>query len=73
MTSSPKWIQFERELQALINSHSLENLCGDTPDWILADHCVASLKVFANTTDRRSKWYGKAEDDPLVPNSWRAA
>ena len=62
-----KWDNFERELTALINAHSLENECGHTPDFVLADYCTQSLKGFAQTVARRSRWYQSAENDPLIP------
>ena len=40
--------EFKRQLSDLINRHSLENLC-DTPDYLLAQYMVASLKELALT------------------------
>jgi hypothetical protein len=50
--------EFERELTALINRHSLEGE-SDTPDFILAKYLVFCLKVFNETTKLREQWYGR--------------
>lgn len=50
--------EFEKELTALINKHSLEGE-SDTPDFILAKFLKNSLKAFNEATRRRSDWYGK--------------
>lgn len=55
---------FRRELMSLINRHSKEN-GSDTPDFILADHLLASLAAFDHTTKLREAWYGRSLE--LVP------
>lgn len=49
---------FNKELQHLINKHSLEN-GSNTPDFILADYLCACLEQFEDTMHKRNKWYGK--------------
>jgi len=49
--------EFEKELAALINKHSVENET-DTPDFILAEYLNNCLSNFASLMDKRSKWYG---------------
>ena len=47
-------IGFRKELQDLINKHSIEN-GSNTPDFILADYLVECLQVFENTIKRREQ------------------
>jgi hypothetical protein len=49
--------EFKKELQSLINKHSIEN-DSDTPDYILAEYLMGCLDSFNNTTKRRDTWYG---------------
>ena len=49
---------FEKELEALLNSHSMEN-GSDTPDFILAAYLTACLKAFDAGVSRREEWYGR--------------
>ena len=44
--------EFEKELTNLINCHSLEN-GSDTPDFILSEYLVASLKAFNHSAKDR--------------------
>jgi hypothetical protein len=48
--------EFERELEQLINKHSMEN-ASNTPDFILADYLMKCLETYNNTIRRRSEWY----------------
>ena len=45
--------EFEKELTDLINCHSLEN-GSDTPDFILAEYLVRSLKAFDHSAKDRA-------------------
>ena len=49
--------KFEKELEALINKHSIENK-SNTPDWILARYLMRCLSNFADTTGHRRVWWG---------------
>lgn len=49
---------FRKELETLINKHSLEN-GSDTPDFILADYVSKCLKTFDETIQAREQWYGR--------------
>ena len=49
---------FEKELEALINKHSMEN-ASNTPDWILAQYLNGCLEVFTLATQQRENWYGR--------------
>ena len=51
-----KMSKFEKELEALINKHSLEN-ASDTPDFILAKYLCNCLRAFNLATNRRVNWY----------------
>lgn len=53
---------FRSELEALINRHSLENVCGNTPDFIVADFIMGCLDAFSAATKRREAWYGRPEN-----------
>ncbi len=48
---------FEKELSALINKHSVENE-SDTPDFLLAGFLTACLHTYADTIKARDEWYG---------------
>ena len=48
---------FQKDLETLINKHSMENVFGDTPDFILADAAVRFLITFGYATRERDKWY----------------
>ena len=54
---------FEKELEALINRHSVEN-GSNTPDFILAGYMGACLDAFNAATVERERWYGR---DPMRP------
>lgn len=60
--------EFERDLDALINRHSLENE-SNTPDFILAQYLVGCLKVFAMAVNDREKWYGRTPPAYMVKDS----
>lgn len=59
--------EFEKELEVLINRHSLEGL-SNTPDFVLAQYLMACLFAWNGATNRREEWYGRAPkpatDDP---------
>jgi len=46
--------KFQKELEALINKHSIENV-SDTPDFILAQFMVQSLLAFEHASNERIK------------------
>ena len=48
--------EFKKELEHLINRHSLEN-ASDTPDFILANYIQDCLYAFETATLARDKWY----------------
>ena len=50
--------KFEKQLQGLINKHSVENN-SNTPDWILAQYLSSCLSVFAIAIQQRETWYGR--------------
>lgn len=54
-----KLTEFQRELTALINKHSIEN-ASNTPDHILAQVMVNALIGFETASLDREKWYGKS-------------
>ena len=50
-------MDFEKELEMLINKHSKENE-SDTPDFVLAQYLKGCLANYAETVKARDKWYG---------------
>jgi len=49
---------FLKELQELINRHSLENN-SNTPDFILAEYLVDCLDAYEKIHDANEKWYNR--------------
>lgn len=54
--------KFRKELETLINSHSLEN-ASNTPDFILAEYLENCLKAFDYAILQRTSWYRKEKED----------
>jgi hypothetical protein len=50
---------FEKELEELINKHSMEQY-SDTADFILAQYLVSCLKAYNVAVRKREDWYGRA-------------
>ena len=50
------WAQFESELKALLNRHSMEWEAG-IPDFILARHLTDCLWNLNSASNMRDKWY----------------
>lgn len=48
--------EFKKELTALINKHSMENM-GNVPDFILADFLYWSLLNFSTALQKRDNWF----------------
>jgi len=57
---------FKRELQKLINCHSIEN-GSNTPDFILADYLMACLEGFERANQQREIWYGRNTTPSFKP------
>lgn len=51
-------INFRKDLEDLINRHSLEN-GSNTPDFILAEYLTDCLRTFDQYINRRETWYGR--------------
>lgn len=49
---------FIKALEELINQYSMENK-SNTPDFILAEHLMASLSNLEQTIKERERWYGQ--------------
>ena len=66
---------FKKELQNLINRHSMENN-SDTPDFILSDYLMDALESYDRAIRRRDLWYGHTtltkkgvpSEDCVAPN-----
>ena len=49
--------KFKKELEVLINNHSIENEC-DMPDFILAELLVNFIKTLGISSKKTLDWYG---------------
>lgn len=59
-------MEFQKELEALINKHSKES-DSDTPDFILAEYISGCLNSYANAVNARDSWYKKdAPEEPTI-------
>jgi hypothetical protein len=58
---------FAQDLCDLINRHSMENH-SDTPDYILCEYLLASLKAFDVATVLRSRWYDRTTSGERLSN-----
>jgi len=56
-----KMSNFQRELSALINKHSMEN-DSDTPDYLLAEFLIGCLNSYNRVINARDNWYGPKHD-----------
>lgn len=52
-------MDFRRELQDLINKHSMEN-DSNTPDFLLAEYIEGCMNTFAKVMKARDAWYGNS-------------
>lgn len=52
-----KYIEFKKDLEQLINKHSMEN-GSNIPDFLLAEYLTNCLILFDNTNNNKNKWYG---------------
>lgn len=55
--------EFENELRALINKHSMEQ-SSETPDFILAEYLNDCLLAFGRAVSQRDRWYSSKENAP---------
>jgi transcription termination factor NusB len=60
--------EFTKELEELINKHSLEN-DSNTPDYILAEYLTLCLQAFNRTLQLREDWYGRTITNKNVSSS----
>ena len=51
-------MKFEKELENLINKHSIENE-SNTPDWLLAQYLLSCLVAFNIAVQQRETWYDR--------------
>jgi hypothetical protein len=64
--------EFRKDLEGLINRHSMEN-GSNTPDFMLSSYLVACLLAFDEITKARDKWYRGDNDPPNPAQSPRQA
>lgn len=55
----------EKDLTALLNKHSMERI-SDTPDFLLAQHMIESLRQFDQSTRARGVWYSPDMQKPTL-------
>ena len=65
MEVNPKLGSLRRELEQLINRHSLEN-GSDTPDFILAHYLMDCLTAFDTAVNRRNAWYSSPKNPVAI-------
>ncbi len=53
--------KFEKELEELINCHSMEN-ASNTPDFILAEYMQDCLNSFNKAANQRQVWHDGQND-----------
>lgn len=53
---------FRKELEQLINRHSVENN-SNTPDFVLAGYLTDCLRAFNFAVNYRDRWYGYSGED----------
>jgi len=54
-------MNFEKELEQLINRYSKENE-SNTPDWLLAEYIRGCLSVYSTVVLKRDKYYGRGKN-----------
>lgn len=59
-------MSLQKELEALINTHSAENE-SDTPDYILASYVSDCLSAFNRAVNQREAWYGRKTQESEEP------
>lgn len=64
--NASKVSRFRKELEGLLNCHSMENGC-NTPDFILAEYLTNCLRAFDAAVERREQWYGRSECPVVDP------
>lgn len=57
--------EFQEELRALINAHSMEQKSG-TPDFLLAQFLDAQLTLFGDIVWQRARWRGETTQMPAL-------
>ena len=63
---SNKWDSFESDLAEILNRHSMEELLGDTPDYIASEIIVGFMKTLGEGIRKRDKWYDRPDGDHVV-------
>ena len=52
----PNWIEFKRDLSAIINKHSLDVFHG-SPDFMLADYTLKTIQLHREFLLERRRWF----------------
>lgn len=50
---------FQKALEGVINSYSMERAGANTPDFLLAEYLTACLTAYAKAVNARERWYHK--------------
>lgn len=48
---------FQQELTKLINEFSMEDKCGDVPDWVIAEYLVTHLNTLKGLMESRDGFF----------------
>ena len=65
-------LDFEKELESLINKHSIENE-SDTPDFVLSSFLYSCLQSFKYAVKKRELWYNSAKENTYTEEQVREA
>jgi hypothetical protein len=57
--------EFQKELQTLINSYSIDNYC-QTPDFLLSSYLVENLRGIRRLVVSREQWHGRSVQPQLL-------
>lgn len=58
-------LTLRKEIEELLNRHSMENVC-DTPDFILAHYLDDCLRAYQTATLQREDWYGRKKEPAVL-------
>ena len=67
MENKTKMEEFAKELEELINKHSIENF-SNTPDFILADYLMNCLEAYHSIKIKNDNWHTKPKDKSFTPH-----
>lgn len=66
MTNEERDAALAKELESLLNRHSVEN-GSDTPDFLLAEYLMQCLAAWNKCVRAREHWYGRTPSPAPAP------